>query len=343
MRIGVLGVNHKLADLKLRESFAKTCQLQFGSGSIRHGKHSILLLSTCNRTEVYFSSENLADSHSYILKIFREKLPVTVEIFDQKLYSYFGHDCFKHLARVTSGLDSAIVAETEIQGQVKIAYEKAADSAILPSEVHFLFQKSLKIGKKIRSELSLGRGIPNLEHAVLNAGFHFFDQPENANILFVGASDINCKILSYLQKRRCSNLTICNRTSQSADAVCEKYGVQKLDWDQRKAWTAFDWIIFGTKSPEHLICKRDLTKKLHSDKLIIDLCVPRNVDPKLGKDEYITLLNIDQINRMLKFRKKRMTHHLTEAEELVHKETKRQIGLFLNKEERKQCLLIAAG
>lgn len=343
MRIGVLGVNHKLADLRLRESFAKTCHLQFGSGNIQHGKHSILLLSTCNRTEVYFSSENLADSHSYILKILREQLPVTVEIFDQKLYSYFGHDCFKHLARVTSGLDSAIVAETEIQGQVKIAYEKATDTAILPSEVHFLFQKSLKIGKKIRSELSLGRGVPNLEHAVLNAGFHFFDQPENANILFVGASDINCKIIHFLQGRRCQNITICNRSLKGAEAVCEKHGIPKLDWELRKAWTTFDWVIFGTKSPEHLICKQDLTKKLHSDKLIIDLCVPRNVDPKLGKDEYITLLNIDQINRMLKFRKKRMTHHLAEAEELVHEATKRQIDLFQSKEEKKQYLLAAAG
>ncbi len=212
MQIGVLGVNHKLADLKLREYFAKICHTHFNIGNTQHKNHSTLLLSTCNRTEVYFSSKELASSHSYILNILRENLPYSDESFDQKLYSYFGHDCFTHLARVTAGLDSAIIAETEIQGQVKAAYENAARKALFPSEMHYLFQKSLKIGKTIRSELGLGRGVPNIEHAILNAGFHFFDRPEDANILFVGASDINFKILRFLQSKGCQNLTICNRT-----------------------------------------------------------------------------------------------------------------------------------
>src|SRR5262249_51645888 len=122
MRIGVVGINHKLADLKLRETLAKACQRRFGPGQSTHGSHTFILLSTCNRTEVYFSSEDLAQSHSYFLSILNQEVD---EDFDQKLYSYFGKDCFLHLSRVTSGLDSAIVAETEIQGQVKSAYENA--------------------------------------------------------------------------------------------------------------------------------------------------------------------------------------------------------------------------
>ncbi|ADI38912.1 glutamyl-tRNA reductase [Waddlia chondrophila 2032/99] len=339
MQIGVVGVNHKLADLKLRESFAKVCNEYFRDTFARHGKHNTLLLTTCNRTEVYFSSDVLSESHSYVLNILRENLPVSDETFDQKLYTYFGHDCFIHLARVTAGLDSAIVAETEIQGQVKIAYEKAADAAILPRELHYLFQKSLKIGKSIRSELGLGRGVPNLEHAVLNAGFHFFDKPEKANILFIGASDINCKILSFLQSKGCKHLTLCNRTKSNALEASKKYHINILDWEQRKMWTAFDWVIFGTKAGDHIISKSDLHQKPASDLLLIDLCVPRNVDPKLGREESITLLNIDQINRMLKFRKKRLNNHLSKAEKIVYTSTKRHIDLFHSKEERKLQLL----
>lgn len=342
MQIGVLGINHKLADLKLRESFAKICSEHFGVGKTHHGKHSILLLSTCNRTEVYFSSDILAESHSYILSILRSRLPVSDETVDQKLYSYFGHDCFMHLARVTAGLDSAIVAETEIQGQVKIAYEKASESAILPSAMHYLFQKSLKVGKKIRSELDLGRGVPSLEHAILNAGFHFFDSPERANILFMGASDINCKILCYLKTKGCKHITICNRTYEHALEVQRKYQVDVLEWEQRGMWTAYDWVIFGTKSPEHIITKNCITQKPASDLLLIDLCVPRNVDPKLGKEQSITLLNIDQINRMLKFRKKRLTTDLSKAEQIVHSATKRHLDLFQGKRERKLQLQAAS-
>jgi len=112
-----------------------------------------------------------------------------------------------------------------------------------------------------------------------------------------------------------------------------------LDWEQKNMWTAFDWVIFGTKSSEHIISKSDLRNKPASDLLLIDLCVPRNVDPKLGKEESITLLNIDQINRMLKFRKKRLNSYLSKAEEVVYASTKRHIDLFHSKEERKHQLL----
>src|SRR5262245_52879886 len=103
MRFGVVGINHKLADLKLREKLAKACQNRFLSSSF-HGDHHFVLLSTCNRTEFYFSSDDLAETHSYLLRILRQDVE---DDFDQKLYTYFGTDCFLHLTRVTSGLDSA--------------------------------------------------------------------------------------------------------------------------------------------------------------------------------------------------------------------------------------------
>src|SRR5436853_2688901 len=109
MRVGVVGINHKLADLKLREQLAITCLKRFGPSQSVHSDHHFIVLSTCNRTEVYFSSDDLAMTHSYLLSILR--LDVDEE-FDHKLYSYFGVDCFSHLAKVASGLDSAILAET---------------------------------------------------------------------------------------------------------------------------------------------------------------------------------------------------------------------------------------
>ena len=196
MRVGVVGINHKLADLKLREQLAKACQKWFGALNAVHDNHYFVLLSTCNRTEIYFSSQDLAETHTYLLGILRVEVE---EEFDHKLYSYFGTDCFSHLARVTLGLDSAIIAETEIQGQVKLAYENTSEYHSMPKDMHFLFQKSLGIAKKLRSELQLGRGMPNLEHAILQTGKHMFQNPEKASLLFVGASDINQKIFAFLK------------------------------------------------------------------------------------------------------------------------------------------------
>lgn len=337
MRIGVIGINHKLADLKLREQLAKACQKRFGPYQSLHDDHHFVLLSTCNRTEVYFSSDDLAATHSYLLNILRYDVQ---EEFDHKLYSYFGIDCFSHLTRVTSGLDSAIVAETEIQGQVKTSYETVSEYRTLPKELHFLFQKALSISKKIRSSLQLGRGMPNLEHAIFSTGKHFFKEPEKAQILFVGASEINYKILSYLNSKNLSHITLCNRSSISTCSSLEN--VQIIEWTALNDWHRYDWIIFGTKSPEYLIKRKDIAQHAIGQKLIMDLCVPRNVEPKLGQDPRITLLNIDQINRQLKIRHRGMNQILIKAEEMVLQATQEHISRYLQKEQSKIVLFAEA-
>lgn len=324
MRIGVVGINHKLADLKLREKLAKACQKRFGASQSVHCDHHFIVLSTCNRTEVYFSSDDLPGTHSYLLSILR--LDVEEE-FDHKLYSYFGVDCFAHLSKVASGLDSAIIAETEIQGQVKVAYENAIVYRELPKELHFLFQKSLGIAKRIRTDLQLGRGMPDLEHAIFQTGRHFFPVPEEARILFVGASGINQKILGFLKNKNLSKITLCNRSEKHARDLASKHNIEVLNWDRLNTWHHYDWIIFGTKSPEYLISRFDICEYSIKEKLVMDLCVPRNVDPKLGQNAKITLLNIDQINRLLKIRHRGILQMITEAvsriEDAAHQHTYR--------------------
>lgn len=335
MRVGVVGINHKLADLKLREELAKACQRWFGALQAIHEDHSFILLSTCNRTEVYFSSADLAASHTYLLSILR----VEVEgEFDHKLYSYFGVDCFLHLARVTLGLDSAIIGETEIQGQVKLAYENTSDYHALPETLHFLFQKALGIAKKLRNELQLGRGMPNLEHAILQTGKQLFKNPEDVRLLFVGASAINQKILTFLKHKNFQKITLCNRSGEPSGT--EFYGVENLAWSQLKSWTDYDWIIFGTKSPNYLIKQEEIGDSSIGQKLIMDLCVPRNVDPRLGHDERITLLNIDQLNRLLQIRYRRMNHKIAEAEQRVVQAAQQQVSRYIIKSQTKINLLV---
>jgi glutamyl-tRNA reductase len=336
MQVGVVGINHKLADLKLREQLAKACQKWFGTLQAVHDHHYFILLSTCNRTEIYFSSQDLTNTHTYLLGILRNEVE---EEFDHKLYSYFGTDCFCHLTRVTLGLDSAIIAETEIQGQVKLAYENTIDYHSLPGDLHFLFQKALGIAKKLRSELHLGRGMPNLEHAILQIGKHIFTMPTHIRLLFVGASDINQKILMFLKSKNFQNITLCNRSEEQAKGLAQQHSVQYLAWSQLNQWHEYDWIIFGTKSPDYLITYKEIHQRSISQKLIMDLCVPRNVEPKLSQDPRITLLNIDEINQLLKIRSRRMLHMLTEAEQRVAQATHEYAARYIAKTQSKIALL----
>lgn len=325
MQVGVIGISHKLADLKLRDQLAKCCQMCFGALNSIQDNHYFILLSTCNRTEIYFYSVDLASTHTYILNILREQVQGE---FDHKLYSYFGIDCLSHLSRVTAGLDSAIIAETEIQGQVKAAYELVCDYHELPSALHFLFQKAICTAKKIRSELQLGRGMPNLDHAIFQTGCHFFSKPENARILFVGASEINQKILTYLKSKKCQEITLCNRSETTARSLSSEYRLEVLEWHRLTEWDQYDWIIFGTKSPDYLITRQRSDHSQFSHKLVMDLCVPRNVDPKLAQEPDITLLNIDQLNRLLKIRKQRMNDSLALAESMVVAAARRHAKKF---------------
>ncbi|MFI5343928.1 MAG: hypothetical protein ACHQUC_06880 [Chlamydiales bacterium] len=336
MRIGVVGINHKLAHLKLREQLAKACQKRFGALQSVHPDHHFVVLSTCNRTEVYFSSEDLPATHSYLLSILR--LDVDEE-FDHKLYSYFGVDCFCHLAKVSSGLDSAIIAETEIQGQVKKAYEMVLEYRSLPKELHYLFQKSLGIAKKVRTDFQLGRGMPNLEHAILQTGRHFFPDPENAQILFVGASEINLKILNFLKDKNLTRITLCNRSNKQTKNMADSHNIHLMEWDQLEKWHEHDWIIFGTKSPDYLIRQNDIASCSMGQKLVMDLCVPRNVDPLLGQDARVTLLNIDQINRLLKIRHRGMMQTVTEAEDKIVQAAHEHACRYMQKEQSKIHLM----
>lgn len=339
MRVGVLGINHKLASLHLREVLAKICQRRLNPGQSTHGEHSFVLLSTCNRTEVYFSSEDLAETHSYLLSILRNDAN---EDFDQKLYSYFGQDCLLHLCRVTSGLDSAIVAETEIQGQVKASYENAKEYHHLPFELHYLFQKSLNIAKKARIVLPLKPGLPDISHAIYHTGQHLFPTNPDPKILFVGASDINEKVLSFLKNKKLSQISLCNRSKQAGQLIADKHGIGLVEWNQLHTWHNYDWIILGTKFPDFLIHNDSLNTLSLSHKLVIDLSVPRNVDPLIARHSKITLLNIDQINRRLKIRRKSLSNSLQEAEHLIAESINIQMKLFTEKEKHRLRLAISA-
>ena len=139
MRIGVLGINHKSSELPVREMLARACLCKFAKQAEIAQELYCVVLSTCNRTEIYFSADDLAVAHTLILSCLREEVP---EPFEHKLYTYFGFDCFLHLAMVTSGLDSVILGESEIQRQVKIAYETTL-SIILFRAASIFFSKNV--------------------------------------------------------------------------------------------------------------------------------------------------------------------------------------------------------
>jgi glutamyl-tRNA reductase len=338
MYVGILGINHKSATLRLREKLAKVAEQLFGPSHTACFRFSSVLLSTCNRTEIYFQSEELALTHTYLLNAMRESME---EEFEHCIYSYFGIDCFFHLARVTAGVDSALIGETEIQGQVKRAYEMAQNYRPLASELHFLFQKCLKIGKEVRSQHP-AYGLPSIENAVLNIGLRVFGNLRDKNILFVGLSEINHKIFMRLKKLGCKHIFFCNRTWEKAQEFAEKEGAALLPWRELDSWPTFDCALFGTKSPHFLVHREELASANMVCRLVIDLSVPRNVDPKIGRHPAITLLNVDQLNQAIDRKRKLKALELARIEtQVIAQSVQRQAALFQLKERQRNHYLLS--
>ncbi|MBS0646844.1 MAG: glutamyl-tRNA reductase [Verrucomicrobia bacterium] len=324
MRIGMIGVNHKLASLEMREQIARLCARRFADHRILHPYFSYVLLSTCNRTEIYFHSPELSQTHVYLLGILRYGIG---ENIDQRFYSFFGCDCFCHLTRVTAGLDSAILGETEIQGQVKVAYSQASQQRKLAKELHFLFQKSLKLAKEIRTYVGQGR-FPVLAKTIVETATQMLGDLSLCRILFIGFSHINQTVAAWFEKQCIKNFTYCNRHVEKLQTLQLPY----LLWEHKERWVDYDLIILGTKAEHYII--EQLPQAIARPKLLIDLSVPRNVAPSLGQEPHIKLLNIDQLSALAQ------CPFVKEEEPMdvqyLLRSVRKQMGIFEFKEQNKK-------
>ena len=324
MRVGILGTNFKTAPLGVREALSLACQKKMPAFSDIVRKYACVILSTCNRVEIYFSAPDLAEAHSEILQVLKEEIEIS---FEHQMYSYFGLDCFMHLAHVTSGLDSAIVAESEIQRQVKTSYEQALLHYRLPGCLHYLFQKSLKVGKYIRSHFSLCLNEITIPKLLFEMGSQQYSDLKNRSVLFVGNSQINRQIISYFKHRGLNNLTVCSRSSYSAQDL----GLSILSWDQLNLWPRYSWVICGSNSPHYVITK---TEECIQTQLIFDLSMPRTVDPEVASFSGLSLFNMQQLIDLIQQRQQKNGQAVQEAKKTIIQSVDRYLGCFLSKEAR---------
>lgn len=275
--IGVIGVSYKHSSLSLREELARIFT--------KLPLENRIFLHTCHRAELYFSDPDPVLAHEEILSLIRHH---GGDALVYPLFTFFGEECVYHLEKVTSGFDSLFLGETEIQGQVKAAYETARKRHLLPKELHILFQKALHAGKILRT--SFEKHFPSpLSHEVVQ----LILQKNIQEALLVGSSSINKAIASLLIK---SGLTVSftNRTKEKASSLAKEYGGHVLPWNELEAyWCSFPCCVFATRSPSYLISAQK-TSPLHSP-LLIDLGVPRNVDPSIVF-QGATLYNIDSFS-----------------------------------------------
>jgi glutamyl-tRNA reductase len=314
-KIGLLGINHKSASLELREAVAQSCHHCFSGDNI--------VLSTCHRTEVYFDQVTLKEEPSLFLSALKKKIPTFQK---NAFYSYFGYECFYHLVCVTAGLDSPILAESDIQRQVKTAYTASSLQKKLSSILHYTFQKSLKLGKEIRSKFPLFQKPMHLEKSLYNIVESTLKTTRN--LLFIGNSETNRRIIHYFKKKQTDTITLCTNNPINASHLARDYGISLKNRQELLSWHDYDGIIAATTSQNILLKK---PKRPISCRLILDLSVPRIADPHLQQHPNLTLLNIENLEKFFQSAYAPESKEITDVKIFIERSIKRYIELYTKK------------
>jgi glutamyl-tRNA reductase len=297
MNLFCVGLSHHTANVETRERFAGHAQSEC---ILRNaGCAEVLLLTTCNRVEVYGASEKRVSTDEIALCLAREaeKEP---HHYAPAFYRYEGEKCVQHLFRVASGLDSMVVGESEILGQAKKAYESARQSGAVGPYLHRLFQRAFRVAKQVRTHTEITRGSVSVGSVAVDLAQRIFGQLDNCKVLVLGAGETSERTARALISRGVRDLRVSNRSNDRAQELAERVNGQAVPFDQwPQQCREIDILITSTSSEVPLLTSVNLAPML-SDRIerplfVIDIAVPRDVDPAVNKMEGVYLYDIDAL------------------------------------------------
>lgn len=313
MRIAVLGTNHKFANVAYREQWIASIS-EFLSEMESSMTFSYVLLFSCNRCEIYFCSSDLSQAIESLERNLKKKLP---GLFYENNYFHVGYECFLHLSLVASGLDSAQLGETDIRRQIRESYRNAQQRRKLPSELHYLFQKSLKIGKQALMGTSKVIYQTSLEEVIFKECLKVFKDIEGKKAFFWGNSQITRKIIHYLSCKANLQFIVCSKTKAFFSDIKQ---VKVVDYSDFSLWKEADMVFCATSQNS---CTIPFSIDSARPRLICDLSVPRLISPDVAIPVGVTLLNMDYFNTLLQrnhlFYKEQVDEIKQEVEILVER------------------------
>lgn len=329
MTLLALGINHKTAPVALRERVA------FSPESLDQALDSLLsqplvqggvVLSTCNRTELYLSVGQQENLQQQLVQWLCDYHQLNVDEVKNSLYWHHGNEAVSHLMRVASGLDSLVLGEPQILGQVKKAYADSHRGLPLASELERMFQKSFSVAKRVRTETEIGASAVSVAFAACSLARKIFESLSAVNVLLVGAGETIELVARHLREHHVQKLLIANRTRSRAQLLADEVGAEVIEFadiDQRLAEA--DIIISSTASPLPIIGKgmveRALKKRRNQPMLLVDIAVPRDVEPEVSKLPNAYLYSVDDLQAIIESNMAQRQAAAVQAESIVEQES----------------------
>jgi len=305
--IGLFGLNHKSAPIEIREKFV-FCEediRRFVPQLKEKGIHGAVVISTCNRTEIYFDlgDKSLAADFDVIgdTLISYRKVASSVKIH---FYQKKNDDAVHHLFRVVSGLDSMALGEYQIVGQIKDAFNISKQNEFCSSVLFKLFSDALKTGKQVRTDTALNKGAVSISYAGVELAGKKLENLSSHSVLLVGAGQTSELTLLNLIKKECNQFTVVNRTQEKACELADRYHCKVGDFDQLGELIVKNDIVISSTASKKALFTEEMVRKAMEERnnqplLFIDLSVPRNVAKEVGDIENVHVYDIDALNEVI--------------------------------------------
>lgn len=303
----VVGVNHRTAPVEIRE------KLSFSEGSLgdwlgRLNAYPAIegcaILSTCNRTEIYAATREMNDGLGAVWDLLSQKSGVDISGIKNYTYVHNLYDAIRHLFRVTSGLDSMVLGETQILGQVRHVYQAACRHGATNKVLNTLFQHAITVGKRVRTETGIDKNPVSISYIAVELAKQVFGSLKDRQVLVIGAGKMSENTILHLMSNGVSGIIVSNRSFERAAVMAGKYNAKAVRFDQLfEFMTGADIVISCTSASHYVVRASDIKKvmKARSDKkiLIIDIAVPRDIEPSAAGEEGVTLYDVDDLQNVV--------------------------------------------
>ncbi|WP_437204412.1 glutamyl-tRNA reductase [Planctomicrobium sp. SH664] len=334
MNVQVVYCNHRTADLALREQLSfpsqESLERAYDELRARFPKSEHVVISTCNRVEVYSAQEDPADAptHDQLVHFFSDFHHLPVNEFTNDLLECQGPAAVRHLFEVASSVDSMVLGESQIVNQIKSAYEISMASEANGPLTNALFQRAMAVSGRVRTETRLSEGRVSIASvAVGDFGKSIFDRFDDKCVLILGAGEMASETLTYLKDEGVCRIIVCNRSLERAKSLAGQFGGEAHGWDQLPVLLRAADVIVCTTGADRPVVTAELFRQVRKATgskpvFILDLGAPRDVEEAVGTlDDAIYLYNIDDLEATCEANRQRRAHEVQKARAIIEEET----------------------
>ncbi|MEK7788903.1 MAG: glutamyl-tRNA reductase [Planctomycetota bacterium] len=328
MNILIVGLNHKTADVDIRE------RLAFNGQKLEEGLQRIktlpdvkeaVILSTCNRVEIYAAVTNAASAHEAIKNFISEFHGIDRSTLETSLYAYEDINAVRHVFRVASSLDSMIVGEPQILGQIKDAFDFSLQKKTTGILLNKLMKKTISVAKRIRTETKIAENAVSISFAAVELAKKIFTDLSTKSFMLLGAGDMAELAARHLMSSGVKDVLIANRTYESGEKLAKEFNGRAVRFDDFiHEIVNTDIVICSTGASKYVLMKEQMQKVMkerrHKPVFIIDISVPRNIDPSINDIDNVYLYDVDDLHGIVDTNKLERQKEAEKAEGIIAEE-----------------------